>query len=324
MRAARLVAPNRIECVEAPRPDVRHGEVIVKTLAATICGSDLHTLGAGLGVAEYPCRSGYPGHEAVGRVITSRSDHVAEGALVLLVPDGSCNAAFADFQCVPSRFVVPLAESADPMAMVAAQQLGTVLFAMRRFWPIGAPGTATVLGAGPAGLMFIEVLKWVGCQHVIVSELQPFRRREALVRGADLVVDATGASVVQATMEATDGRGADLVVEAAGHDATRAEAVRCVAVNGTIGLFGLPERGGDAPLPLETMFLRRPTIHVSNVAQHEPGLASFRKAVELIDTKAIGVSLVSHTQSIEEVSAAFKIAADRGDGVLKVALMWPD
>ncbi len=320
MRAARLVELGRIECVSAPIPVPGEGELLVETIVATICGSDLHTVGAGLGVDSYPCRCGFPGHEAVGRVAETAVSGFSPGDLVLLVPDGSCNAAFADYQCVPERFAIKLDDQWDPMLIVIAQQLGTVVFALRRFWPTGTPQTAAVIGCGPAGLMFIEQLKAAGSEQIIASDLERHRLSEAVSRGATVTVDARSASVVAAVLDYTGGEGADLVIEAAGHDSTRAEAIASVAIHGTIGLFGLPERPGMAPLPLELLFSRRPTIHVSNTAQHEPGLTSFRRAIDVIATTSAAHGLVTHILDIERVGDAFDLARSRSDRALKIGL----
>jgi L-iditol 2-dehydrogenase len=322
MRAAVFRAPHRIECATVPVPSPANGELLLETVVATICGSDLHAFRNGTGVTHFPAAAGYPGHEAVGRVVESTAPEFAVGTLALLVPDGSCNRAFADYQVVSTQFAIPLPHDVDPTTVVIAQQLGTVIFSLKRLCALGAPVTATVIGAGPAGLMFIECLRDAGCQRIIASDLSAFRLDEARHRGAVVTVDAACESVVDATRDATNGAGAELVVEAAGHDRSRADAIGCVAINGTVGFFGLPEHSGDAPLPLELMFARRPTIHVTNTAQHEAYLASFRAAIDEVVHRGIAHGLVSHTMPLDEIGQAFRLAAEPPPGVLKVGITW--
>lgn len=196
-------------------PPVERGQVLVRTRLAAICGSDLHKVFGETGPEQFPCPPGYPGHEGVGEVIESRTDAHRPGDLVLTTPTGPWSAAFADYQAVAAEFVVPLPDGLELEASLMAQQLGTVIFALKRFWS-GPPGeTATVIGAGTAGLHFAQLLKLAGFARVIVADLCPHRLAAARRLGADATVLAPGESVVEATMDLTAGRVAELVVEAA-------------------------------------------------------------------------------------------------------------
>lgn len=42
MKAARWVGLGRVECEDVPVPPVADGEILVRTVYASICGSDLH------------------------------------------------------------------------------------------------------------------------------------------------------------------------------------------------------------------------------------------------------------------------------------------
>jgi len=321
MRAGRLVARGRIEVGRFPAPAPEPGDVLVRSRVAAICGSDLHLAFGTWGSAEWPLPPGVPGHEGVGEVVESRSPLHRPGDLVLTTPVPSQARGFADLMAVPGDQVVPLPGDVDVVTMLMAQQLGTVVFALRRFWP-GPPGeTATVIGAGTAGLHFTQLLKRAGFGRVVVADLFPHRLEAARAAGADVTVLAPAESVVDATLDLTGGRGAELVVEAAGHDATRAQALRAVASRGRVGLFGLPEQQGDMPFPYAELFRRAPTIEVSVGAQDEPGLASFREAVRAIAAGEVEVSrLVTHRFGIEDLAEAFALAHERADGAIKVAI----
>jgi L-iditol 2-dehydrogenase len=124
-------------------------------------------------------------------------------------------------------------------------------------------------------------------------------------------------------MDVTGGRGADLVVEAAGRDATRVQALRAVAEGGRVGYFGLPERGGEMTFPYGEVFRRRPTIEVSSGAQLEPGLASFREAVERLTSGELDASrLITHRLGIERLPEALALAREGGDASIKVAIVF--
>jgi len=319
MRAGRLVGPGRVEVDRVPVPSPQAGEVLLRTLGASICGSDVHTV-FNRDHEEFSHPPGFPGHESVGEVLESRSPRHAAGDLVLATPVPSTSRAFADRQAVADAFLVPLPADADVETAMMAQQLGTVVFALKRFWPGPAGETAAVIGAGSAGLHFTQLLRRAGFGHIVVADRHAHRLDAARALGADVTVLAPAESVVEAVMDLTAGRGADLVVEAAGRDATRVLALRAVADAGRVGYFGLPERGGDMTFPYGEVFRRRPTIEVSAGAQLEPGLASFREAVERIASGELDVSrLVTHRLGIERLPEALALARE-GDAAIKVAI----
>src|SRR5207302_1530501 len=127
---------------------------------------------------------------------------------------------------------------ADPTRLLMAQQLGTTILALRRFWSGPGAGAATLIGAGSAGLFFLQQLRRLGFETVVVSDLEPARLEIARELGATACVDARTQSVVEATMDLTGGEGADLVIEAAGYDVCRAQAVESARIGGRVGCFG--------------------------------------------------------------------------------------
>lgn len=134
-------------------------------------------------------------------------------------------------------------------------------------------------------------------------------------------VNAAGQDVLGVVMRLTGGDGADLVIEAAGRDASRHQAMRMVAVEGRIGLFGVEEKPGLSTYPLAEVFRRRPTIEMTWGAQFEPGLASFAEAATLVTSGGTGISgLVSHQIPLDGIENAFRLAGDPQAGAIKVAI----
>jgi L-iditol 2-dehydrogenase len=321
MIAAILTGPDRWTVDEVPAAALAAGQVLIRTEVAAICGSDLH---AAAHPDAVPSAPGAPGHEAVGTVTESRSSRFAPGDRVLCVPAAALSQCFASHQVLPDTALVPLPARGDAEDLVVAQQLGTAIFAMKRFWPAGIAATgltAAVLGTGPAGLAFVSLLHRTGFAQVVASEVSPARLAAAAALGADTVVDAHVDDVVDVVNDRTGGRGADLVIEAAGRDSTRHQAMRMVRLDGRIGLFGLEEKPGLSTYPLAEMFRRRPTVEMTWGAQSEPGLASFLAATGLVTGGTSGLSgLVTHRLPLPRIAEAFALARDPGSGAVKVAL----
>jgi L-iditol 2-dehydrogenase len=316
MQAARLVAASEVVVSDVDTPAITGpGQVLVRNLVSTICGSDVHVVyGAPVGPDNRP---GYPGHESVGVVADSSDPAFAEDDLVLAVPNLSHAGGFADYQLLPSAMVIPLPPGADPAVAVLAQQLGTTIFGMKRFWCGSASGTAAVLGAGAVGLYFTRLCRLAGFDEVVVSDLHEHRLEAARAMGATVTVRAAGDAVVDAVRQRTGDRGAALVVEAAGTDLTRVQAIHCVAMEGRIGMFGMPE-GAEMTLPFELLFRRKPTVEFAWDAQAEPGHASFREGWDAISSGRVDPTpLLPRLWPLTELPDALEAARTGAPGHVK-------
>jgi threonine dehydrogenase-like Zn-dependent dehydrogenase len=318
MQTGLLTSQGVMAVAEVPAPSVTGpGQVLVRNLVSTICGSDIHV------VFDSPVtdahRPGYPGHESVGVIAESSDPTFAPGDLVLAVPNLLHAGGFAPYQLLPSSLVIPLPPGTDPATAVLAQQLGTTVFAMKRFWPGQGEGTAVVLGAGPVGLCFTWLCRSAGFENVVVADLHPHRLEVATAMGATLGVLAAGDAVVDAVHEVAP-EGARLVVEAAGKDVTRVQAVHCVAVDGRIGMFGMPE-GAEMTIPFETLFRRKPTLEFCWDAQAEPAHPSFREAWDAIRTGRIDPTpLLPRLFPLAELPAALEAARTAAPGHVKFGI----
>jgi L-iditol 2-dehydrogenase len=319
MKAARWVDKGRVVCEDVPEPSVADGQVLLRTAYASICGSDLHSVF--LNTPPEPGAAGYPGHESVAEVLESRCPGFEPGDRVLTVPhaiDGRC---LAEFQALPGAACIPLPDTAPLSHLLMAQQLGTVVYALRTH-PLDVVGKdVAVIGQGSAGAFFTFLLKRAGAARVLVSDKSPARLAYSRKLGADLIVDASTGDFRLAVLEATGGRGADLVVEAVGSRETFPLSLEVAARGATLVWFGLPEDPGHYPFSFRDFFRRGLTAYSNFGAQGEPGLESFRFAVRLIEDGAIDVvPLLSHMLPIEEVDEAFRIAHGRTDNALKVSI----
>ncbi|MFD1717516.1 zinc-binding dehydrogenase [Georgenia deserti] len=323
MRAAYLAAPGRVEVDDVPDPAAdAPGDLVVRMELASVCGSDVHTVFDGFHEPDALGRPGYPGHEGIGTVVESRARAVPVGTRVLTVPVPAEAGCFAQYQRLPAGQVVPLPDGASVERLLLAQQYGTTLFAMRLFWPDGGAtrpaGTAAILGAGSAGLFFVQLARRAGFAQVLVADPDPYRLGVARELGATTTVRPGRESLVEAVLDVTGGTGADLVIEAAGYDAARAECVAAAARQGTVGLFGFPERRGHAGFPMYDAFRKVLRIQWAGGTQSEPGLVAFRDAVREIADGTVEVAhCLGSDHRLEEVPAALELARSGGRGSIK-------
>lgn len=321
-RAAQLVELGRMECVETQVEAPGEGDVLVHSRYASICGSDLHIVYDGIETSPELWAPGYPGHEGIGEVLESRRDGFVPGDLVLSVPDVPEARCFAETQRVRGGSLVRLDGDLPPIDQVLmAQQLGTVIFAMRQHPADVAGATVVVLGQGSAGLFWSFLLKRAGAARVIVADLSPSRLAASAGFGADVLLQPPRDDVASAVQDLTGGQGADYVVEAVGRRDSFLLTPRLVKPGGTVYWFGLPDSKAPIPMDFRMFFRRRLTAHTVYGAQGEAGLVSFRVAVEMIRRREIDVTpLLSHVLPIEDVGKAFDLAQERHEGALKVSL----
>ena len=334
MKAARWVDLGRVVCEEVPVPPVADGDILVRTAYASICGSDLHSVF--LSAPSEPVPAGHPGHESVGEVVESRCPGFEPGDWVLTVPFAADGRCLAEYQAIPGAFCIRLPAGVPLGQLLMAQQLGTVIYALRCH-PLDVTGRdAAVIGQGSAGAFFTFLLKRAGAARVLVSDKSPARLAYSRQLGADLAVDvgtvdagtvdagtvdAGPGGFLPAVLEATGGRGADVVVEAVGSRETFPLSLDLAAPGATLVWFGLPEGPGHYPFSFRDFFRKGLTGYSNFGAQGEPGLESFRYALRMIADGAIDVSpLLSHMLPIEAVDEAFRIAHDRSDNALKVSI----
>jgi L-iditol 2-dehydrogenase len=321
-RAGQLVEPGRMAFVEAPVEPLRDGDLLVRSRYASICGSDLHVVNHGVDTEPDLWAPGYPGHEGVGEVAKSRAAGFAPGDQVLVVPPVPEARCFAEYQRVRASSVVKLEGPQPPIEQVLmAQQLGTVLYASRQHpWDV-AGGTVAVLGQGSAGLFWAWSLKRAGAARVIVADRSPSRLAASAGFGADVMVDARTEDFTEAVMDLTSGEGADAVVEAVGRRETLLQSIRLCRPGGQLCWFGLPDTNDVVPIDFRLFFRRKLTAFSTYGAQSEPGLVSFRVALQHIRRGEIDVRpLLSHVVPVEEIDHGFRLADACGEGVLKVSI----
>ena len=324
MRTARLVEIGRMECEEIEIPPPQKGQVMIRSEMASICGSDLHRVMMGaLMEHQLPCPHGYPGHEGIGMVVESHAEGISEGTHVLVFPNPTVGECFSEFQRVDGCYCLPLPSSDLPRSyLLMAQQLGTVIFAMKQFPRDVIGKTVAVIGQGSAGLFWTYLLKRAGAEKVIVSDLSNARLSMAKQYGADVCVNAQKEELKSAVNELTNGVGADYVVEAVGSSETLLQSIDLVQMDGELHWFGLPEVDQNIPFSFYKFFHKRLKSASVYGAQDEPTSSSFKEALKLIHEKEIDVEpLLSHCFNIEDINKAMNLAHNPAEGeTLKVSI----
>lgn len=261
--------PNSVEVREVPEPVIGPHDVLVRTAACGICGSDLELA---RGAVSYKVRVPVIlGHEFAGKVeaVGDAVEGFAVGDRVVsetayyicdrcpqcrtgnynLCPDRRgfgilADGAFAPLVRVPTRCLhrvpdsVPLEHAALTEPFCVAYNALVVKSHIR-------PGDVVVVfGPGPIGLCATQVARVNGASQVILVGLSLDRERLAVGArtGATVTVDSEVEDLPQVVAQMTDGLGADLVVDAAGPNPVLQQATSLVRPSGQITKIGWDPR----------------------------------------------------------------------------------
>ncbi len=219
MKAA-IARDKRIVCDEVPDLTPDQGQVLVRTLACGICGSDLHALhhadvvgrlyrAVGVENALDPAKDVVFGHEFCAEILDygpGTANRLKPGTRVVSVPRvfdrtgahtvGYSNrfpGGYAEQMVLTEMLLleVPNGLPAHVAALTEPLAVGEHAVAMA---DLADAGAALVVGCGPVGLAVIAGLKARGFGPVIAADFAPGRRRTAEQLGADVVIDPAAQS----------------------------------------------------------------------------------------------------------------------------------
>ncbi len=342
MKAAVLHAVRdlRLEDLAQPRitaPD----EVLVRVRYVGVCGSDLHYYTHGH-VGRYRVESPMIlGHECAGEVVEAGAAvrGLPTGTKVALEPGLPCrkcdycrngrynlcpqilfmatppvHGSLAEYVVMPADFLFPLPQGTTLREGALMEPLATGVAAARR-GRVGPGKKVAILGAGPIGLLCLQVCRAFGADRVAVTEVQPGRLGQAAAMGADAVIDASTEHVVERLREETGGEGPDVVIEAAGAEEAARQAIEAVRPGGTVLLVGIAP---ESVFPVNVARIVQSELEVRGLFRYAN---TFPTAVRLCARGAVDLKpLITHEFPLQRVVEAFEMAAAGGDGLLKIMI----
>lgn len=297
---------------EKPTPKPQGSEVLLRTLAAGVCHSDLHIwegwydLGGGKRLTLKDRGMTLPltmGHEIVGEVAAfgPEATGVKVGDKRLAHPWIGCGncavcrrgeeqlctaprflgvhrpGGYADHVLVPHpRYLLDLGKLTPAQAAPYACSGITAYGALKRV------GTAVlteqpilVIGAGGLGLMCLSLLKAMGGLGAVVADIDPKKREAALKAGAISAIDAAAPDAVKQAQAAAKAPLA-AAIDFVGATATAKLGIDAVGRGGKYVIVGL--FGGDITLSLPLLPMRAITIQGSYVGS----LAELKELLALV------------------------------------------
>lgn len=304
MRAVRHTESG-ITVLDIPEPS--ETGVAVHVAGAGICGSDLHmlqwgpipfTLGHEVGgrlddgtpVAVWPSRP----CGTCDRCLAGEVQQCREGARVYGSTYG--DGGMADRVVVEQRNIVPLPPGVDPGDAALVEPLACSVHAFHR-GDVERNARVAVVGAGSIGLSAAAVARWLDCSVDVAP------RHQAQADAARAIGAGTKPSGEY-----------DVVVEAAGTSSAIESVFSLLRPGGTV--ICVSTHWDPVTFP-QFFTMREPTI-VSAATHHDTEMAD--AAQLLADLPEVPGALITHRLPLDRAADAFKLAADRAAGAIKVVL----
>lgn len=318
MLAAIFEGEGKLALKEIPIPKItKNDEVLLEVRATGICGTDLHILSVPPGHPANP--DVILGHEytatimEVGPAVT----HLQPGDQVVVDPNITCghctyclmgysnscenmttlgifiNGGLARLNTAPAKALHKVSSKVPPHLAALAEPLSCIINGTQKL-KLHPGESVVVLGAGPIGLLFVQMFKAAGAGKIVVAEISSYRSEYARKLGADIVINPEKENLQEAIKEETR-LGADVVVDTVG--SLFGQAVKVVRLGGRILLFGMNQQA-HPPIRQYDITRNELTIMGTYIA-----LNTFPLAVKTIESGILDLeALISHKISLEEIN----------------------
>ncbi|MBS3798201.1 zinc-binding dehydrogenase [Pseudoalteromonas sp. BDTF-M6] len=230
--AAVAVQNGQISNIDVDIPVPGEGQVLVKSLACGICGSDLHIARHGEEVFEiYKKMGALPedlpssapimlGHEFCAEVVSygpQTPPRFAPGtrvtcAPILLTQGGAgvgvtpgLSGAYSEYFILDAELLLEVPAHLSSLAVTITEPLAVGVHAVNRA-DIDRDCVALVAGCGTIGLATIAALKHLGVKEIVASDLQASKRDVAEQFGALHTIDPSQEDEVKFTSDLAQGR----------------------------------------------------------------------------------------------------------------------
>ncbi|RJS86809.1 alcohol dehydrogenase [Candidatus Bathyarchaeota archaeon] len=336
MRAAVLYNIRDLRLEDVSTPEFSTDEVLIKVNATGVCGTDIH-------IYRGEWKTSMPiilGHEFSGVIVETGRDvkNLKIGDPVVAEPNilcGSCyfcrmsernyfcenlkatgvtiNGAFAEYVKTKAENVYKVTEGFNLDEAALIEPLACCVRGIDQA-KVRTGDTVAIVGAGPIGLILLQLVKLAGASMVIQTDMEDARLKLARDLGADHTINVAEEDPVEAIKRLTGGYGVDVAIEAVGSPKAITQAMKATRRGGRLNIFGVsPEDAVWEVKPFE-LYEKELTITTSYRSPF-----TFQRAVKIALSGKVKLKpLISHIFRLEEIHRAFEVAEKRLEGAVKV------
>lgn len=339
MKALVWEAARTMTLREEPAPTAAADEIVLRVAYAGICGSELSGY---LGHNALRLPPLIMGHEFAGEIVELGAlvpefkPDLALGSLVTVNPlwyCGDCEfcaaglnqlcsnrrligahrpGAFAEYVCAPAKLALPLPDGMDARIGALTEPVGCAVRIGELAGDV-ADADCLIIGAGPIGLLSLQMLQYQGAARVFIAEIDGARLAMGEALGG-IPIQPSAVDTVATVREATDGAGVAVSLDAVGSALTREQCVAATKASGRLILSGLHEESSAMPV---AAMIRSEITAVGSFA-YTP--ANFARALELLAAGAIRLDPWVHEAPLDEGGTWFERLIEAPGDVSKVLL----
>ena len=238
MKGVQIVEPNKLQIVDLEKPQIdKENNVLVRMVAAGICGSDVGIYHGTNAAATYPR---IIGHENVGIV-----EEIGEGVTRVKVGDrviidqvtacGHCYACrkgrpnvcgslkvrgvhidggYREYMAVPDHdcYLVPEILSDEEAVMIEPTTIAVQCCSRAQ---LESEDTVMIIGSGALGSSILRIVKLYNPKAIIVTDIDDAKLEEAKKNGATYTINSLKEDVPAKAHELTEGYGPTVTIDAA-------------------------------------------------------------------------------------------------------------
>ena len=173
-----------------------------------------------------------------------------------------------------------------------------------------SPGKSVlVIGAGPIGVLLIQLAKAFGSPLTMLCDIDPKRLQLAQFAQADYYINSSASELSESVMEITRGHGVDVVFTACPSVEAQEDALKVVGKRGWVNFFG------GLPAGTRNILLNSNEIHYKELyvtGSHGSTPRQHAMAMDLIAAGRIDLSkLITHRFLLDDIGQAFETAQHR-------------
>ena len=318
--------PGFLELRDVPVPSPSEGQVLLKILAAGVCGTDIHVrddhfpywppvilghefcgrivkLGPGISSLKEGDRVvGEPHTRACGHCFLCRTGNI-QICPEKRSPGWGIDGGMAEFLVMPEVLLHKIPDNIPDAVGAVIEPTANAVHDVLERAGVEAGDLVAVIGPGPIGLLAAMAARAGGARDVIVIGADvdaPLRLPKARELGFH-ALNVQKEKPVELVARLSDGRGADLVVECSGSKPGIASTVELARKKGRICAIGLPD---DSPTPFP---YRQAAFKVLDVFFClSTSYTSWDKAIRLISAGLLPVGkIITHQKPLAEWEGVF-------------------
>ena len=324
---------------QVPVPTISINDVLIKVKRTAICGTDIHIYNWDAWAQKTIPVPMVVGHEFVGEIVAigSNVNDFQVGEIVSgegHVVCGRCRncmagrrhlcaytsgigvnrqGAFAEYVVLPMSNVWVHRPGIDLDVASIFDPFGNAVHTALQFDLIGED--VLITGAGPIGAMAAAICRHAGANHVVITDVNPWRLSLASKLGATRTVDVRTERLADVQDELGMQEGFDVGLEMSGNPAAFTEMIDNMCHGGKIAMLGIPAK--DMAIDWNKVVFNMLTI--KGIYGREMYETWYKMSV-MVDNGLDIAPIITHRFSIDEFQQGFDIMRSGESG--KVILDW--